>query len=125
MTSEEFECQKCGKVTPISVCPNCGKGTVWKHAIARGRMGMKMSLSRLEARSKNVDRVFAHYSTFDSCICLWLSDGPDDRAVCRNRNCLDLLIRRSGSYGNSSSYFGEKMTCRGAQGICGVLVIKI
>jgi RNA polymerase subunit RPABC4/transcription elongation factor Spt4 len=51
MASEEFECQKCGKVTPIRVCPNCGIGTVWKHASALGSGGSKASVTRLEARS--------------------------------------------------------------------------
>lgn len=51
MSSEEFECLKCGKVRPAQVCPNCGLGTVWKHTVATGRGRGTATLTHIEARS--------------------------------------------------------------------------
>ena len=58
MTREVFECVKCGVVEPVKVCPNCGIGTVWKRAHASGSVGLRVTLTRLEARYEKTNRWF-------------------------------------------------------------------
>jgi hypothetical protein len=51
MSSEEFECLKCGNITPVRVCPNCGLGTVWKNVPGPGRGRSTGTLTHVETRS--------------------------------------------------------------------------
>jgi len=58
MAQEVFECVKCGVVEPARVCPNCGLGTVWRRAHTTGSANIRVTLSRVEARSNTINHWF-------------------------------------------------------------------
>jgi hypothetical protein len=74
---EEFECQKCGKITPVRVCPNCGLGTRWKHVHARGRGLGSAAVTHLEIRHTAIvyefDLLIVTLSTITPIYCFYIN----------------------------------------------------